>query len=156
MGTRQSCCKILIDEIHVHVDGLSRDHRHKSHLVTTALAFGQDCSSSNSNQMGHAVGVMMDAIDARTRSDSTRDKMRRRIHPTPVRRTENCNRDQRYQAANGAEAHNPAKNDIDRVQPKSNSQYSNTKPCRLRASCALFHPQEVGSIYYPQTPTYPG
>jgi hypothetical protein len=72
----ESCRKILIDEIHVNSDRLSRNHRHKFHLVTTTLTFGQGCSSSDRNQMRYSVGVVMDAINARPRSNNTRHKMR--------------------------------------------------------------------------------
>lgn len=42
--------------------------------------------------MRHAMGVVMHPINAGAWNNSTRDKTRRGIHPTPVRRTENCNR----------------------------------------------------------------
>jgi len=71
------CGKILIDKIHVKIDGLSGNHRHKSHLVATALTFRQDHSGSNGDQMRHAVGIMMDPINTRARSNSTRRKTRR-------------------------------------------------------------------------------
>jgi hypothetical protein len=91
-GAPRLCRKILIDEIHIRIDRLSRNHRHKHDLVTTALTFRQDSSGSDNNQMRHAMGIVMDPINTRARSNSTRDKTRRGIHPTPVRRTGNCNR----------------------------------------------------------------
>jgi len=69
--------KILIDKINIDIDGFGGNHRGESHLVATALTFRQDRSRSNGDQMGHAVGVMMDAINAGPRSNSTRDKTRR-------------------------------------------------------------------------------
>ena len=87
-----SCRKILIAKIRIRADGLSRNHRHKSHLVSTTLALRQNSSSGDTDQMRHAVGVVVDPINAGAGSDSTRYKARRRIHPNPHKRTLDCNK----------------------------------------------------------------
>jgi hypothetical protein len=68
------CGSILIEKIEILVDWLSSKHRRKFNLVATALALRQNCSSRNNHRMRYAVGIVVDAINARTRSNNTRDK----------------------------------------------------------------------------------
>jgi len=68
---------VLLGKVHIGFDRVSRKHGHETDLVAAALALRKGYPLDYGNEMRHPVGVMVNAIHARPRSNFSRHKPRR-------------------------------------------------------------------------------